>query len=144
MLTKEEKKKRNCERAKEWYRADPRRAKNQHLRKYGITIDQYEYWSQVYGFVCHLCGNKCPSKRSLAVDHSHESGLVRGLLCINCNKGLGNFKDNIDLLKKAIEYLEDAEWVRKQVENALDKKLIKESVSEECGNGNESSSGKRE
>lgn len=45
--------------------------------------------------------------RYLSVDHNHKSNKIRGLLCLNCNAGLGNFRDNITLLKKAISYLEE-------------------------------------
>jgi hypothetical protein len=48
----------------------------------------------------------CESKTSLVVDHDHSTGKVRGLLCSLCNTSLGGFKDNIESLKKAIEYLE--------------------------------------
>lgn len=40
------------------------------------------------------------------MDHNHESNKFRGMLCNHCNRGLGNFKDNIEILKKAILYLE--------------------------------------
>ncbi len=55
---------------------------------------------QDYG--CYVCG-----KHELHIDHCHESGRVRGLLCNSCNLGLGNFKDDIELLLKAVEYLEE-------------------------------------
>ena len=54
--------------------------------------------------VCQICKQKDP-RRSLAIDHCHDSGKVRGMLCDNCNKALGCFKDSIDNLKNAIEYL---------------------------------------
>ena len=44
--------------------------------------------------------------RRLSVDHDHTTGEVRGLLCCHCNLGIGNFKDNIQFLKDAIDYLE--------------------------------------
>lgn len=47
-------------------------------------------------------------KSKLVVDHCHKSGTVRGLLCHNCNRALGLFKDKIDVLKRAIKYLEGA------------------------------------
>lgn len=53
-------------------------------------------------FKCEICHNKLP----LAVDHCHKKGHVRGLLCNNCNNGLGRFQDNKEWLKNAIKYLE--------------------------------------
>ena len=57
--------------------------------------------------VCAICENKCPTGYNLAIDHNHITGEIRGLLCINCNGGLGNFKDSIKLLDKAIIYLKE-------------------------------------
>jgi hypothetical protein len=54
---------------------------------------------------CEICGILAPSHRRHAIDHDHETGEVRGLLCDTCNKGLGLFKDNPTLLSKAQEYL---------------------------------------
>jgi len=56
---------------------------------------------------CAICGIDQPSNgRRLAVDHDHETGKVRALLCGNCNTGMGSFMDNPKLLQKAINYLE--------------------------------------
>lgn len=44
-------------------------------------------------------------KKSLSIDHNHQTGKVRGLLCHHCNVGLGHFKDNIELLNSALDYL---------------------------------------
>ena len=52
---------------------------------------------------CAICINK--DKRKLAVDHCHKTGKIRGLLCSNCNQGLGMFKDNLDFLGRARNYL---------------------------------------
>lgn len=82
---------------------------------YGITLDEYNLILLKQDNKCSIC--KQPETqidkrynriRSLAVDHDHVSGDIRGLLCGNCNKGLGHFKDNIKYLKSAIEYLEKA------------------------------------
>jgi DNA-directed RNA polymerase subunit RPC12/RpoP len=57
-------------------------------------------------YKCAICGidaNELP--RELGVDHSHETHEVRGLLCSHCNIGLGNFRDDVELMRKAIEYL---------------------------------------
>jgi hypothetical protein len=58
-------------------------------------------------FVCKICGKPetAINKKYLCIDHDHGTLKVRGLLCDNCNKGLGCFKDDIEALKKAIEYL---------------------------------------
>lgn len=52
---------------------------------------------------CEICGN---SRARLCVDHDHESGRVRGVLCHSCNSALGLFKDSLSFLKNAIGYLE--------------------------------------
>jgi hypothetical protein len=55
---------------------------------------------------CAICGlPEAASSKALASDHDHENGRDRGFLCMNCNTGLGMFKDNPSLLKKAIGYL---------------------------------------
>lgn len=53
--------------------------------------------------VCPICSKK---KKRLQVDHCHETGKIRGLLCNNCNKGIAYFKDNKTSLKNAIKYLQ--------------------------------------
>lgn len=57
-------------------------------------------------FTCAICGvSELDSGRQLSWDHDHNSGFFRGLLCSNCNTGLGMFKDDVHILLKAIEYL---------------------------------------
>lgn len=86
--------------------------KAQNLRRYGITLEQYEQMLEAQGGVCAICGRPERSKvykhgpRSLAVDHGHETGRIRGLLCFSCNTNLGKFDHDLDLLRSAIEYLE--------------------------------------
>lgn len=81
--------------------------------KYGLSIEQYETLLNEQGGVCAICkrketvvSNKKGGIDSLRVDHCHNSLQVRGLLCQNCNFGLGHFKDNIVFLKSAINYLD--------------------------------------
>jgi len=58
------------------------------------------------GYKCAICGIDARElQRELSVDHSHDTDEVRGLLCGHCNIGLGNFRDDVELLSKAIEYL---------------------------------------
>lgn len=57
------------------------------------------------GGVCPICGTDNPGKNGWHMDHCHVSGKVRGMLCSNCNRGLGHFKDSNDILYRAIKYL---------------------------------------
>lgn len=66
---------------------------------------EYERMFVAQGNVCKICGNACTTNRRLAVDHDHETGKVRGLLCHRCNRGLGFFCDDTGLLLKAFTYL---------------------------------------
>lgn len=81
-------------------------------RNYGIGIEEYERMHKAQSGLCAICGEpeKTTDGRSgrqkwLAVDHHHDSGKVRGLLCGHCNSGIGHFRDRIELLEKAIAYL---------------------------------------
>ena len=86
--------------------------KSRVLKKLGISFDDYLTMLKEQNGVCKIC--KQPETTSnghsgkikdLAVDHCHTSGKVRGLLCSSCNSGLGLFKDDVSVLKSAIEYL---------------------------------------
>ena len=79
------------------------RKKSRILKKYGITIEQYDEWKNKQKEACLICENK----RDLVLDHDHTSGKNRGMLCDTCNRGLGYFKDNPDLLIKAAKYILD-------------------------------------
>ena len=81
--------------------------KNRRLIKdYGITYIDYLAMYEEQEGCCAICKKPSPHKeRDLSVDHCHESGKVRGLLCLHCNTALGHFKDNIDSLGEGIIYL---------------------------------------
>lgn len=74
-----------------------------YLRKYGITIAQYDEMFNSQNGLCAIC--KLDSEKRLCVDHNHTTGEVRELLCDNCNVGIARFHESIDSLKSAIEYL---------------------------------------
>lgn len=74
---------------------------------YKISLDDYLKMYSAQNGKCRICNESRPQKgkNGLVVDHCHAKGHVRGLLCPQCNQGLGKFKDNIDNLLRAIEYL---------------------------------------
>lgn len=75
-------------------------------KSYGITIQQYNQMLEEQNYKCKICGkHQSENKTKLAVDHCHETGMVRGLLCFNCNTGLGKFLDSPTLLENALKYL---------------------------------------
>jgi hypothetical protein len=76
------------------------------LRKsYGLTLEEFQsMWDQQNG-KCAICGKDLVFGKETHVDHDHDSDVVRDLLCNFCNLGLGQFKDNPDILEKAASYL---------------------------------------
>ena len=76
-------------------------------KKFGISEEIYEQLFKIQKGCCAICGkDQILLSRKMAVDHCHITNKVRGLLCSNCNTGIGNLRDDISLLQKAIKYLE--------------------------------------
>lgn len=78
-------------------------------KKLGITIEDYNNMLKKQKNKCGICRAKIHEnsyKKLFDVDHNHNTGKVRGLLCNHCNRGLGYLKDNKSYLKNAIKYLE--------------------------------------
>ena len=83
------------------------------LKKYGITLEDYDRMYESQNGVCAICLKPETTKdrwrrggiKRLAVDHDHETGAVRGLLCDRCNKALGCFRDDPELVRAALDYL---------------------------------------
>lgn len=77
---------------------------------YGITPGQFDAMLLAQGGRCAICGTDAPGGRfdRFHVDHSHETGKVRGLLCQPCNHGIGSLQDSTEVLAKALEYLNKA------------------------------------
>ena len=77
------------------------------VQRYGITIDEYDEMLKLQNGKCAICGtNKLAKGKSrFAIDHCHYTGKVRGLLCTNCNSGIGKLKDDKDLIMNAYIYL---------------------------------------
>jgi hypothetical protein len=98
-------------RNREWQRNNPEKAesvrRNTYLKRtYGITLSDYQALLEAQGSACAICGGQDPHGRSLAVDHCHDTGRVRGLLCDPCNRCVGLLGDRSDVAKAMSRYLE--------------------------------------
>lgn len=78
------------------------------MRAYGMTADDYVTMLSKQSGVCAICHGVNKSGKRLSVDHDHSTGKVRGLLCTNCNNGIGRFKDDPIRLVAAANYLNNA------------------------------------
>ena len=78
-----------------------------YLKKYGITVEQYDEMFAAQEGKCAICEREDEGRgrEFLHIDHCHDTGRVRGLLCFFCNSGLGKFRDDPKLLLRAIDYL---------------------------------------
>ena len=81
--------------------SDDRRMDAYYRRTYGISLEIFNEMSKKQDYRCAICG----AATKLLVDHNHETGKVRGLLCNNCNTGLGVFRDSIGILNSAANYI---------------------------------------
>ena len=104
------KKERKKNRSRLWNRLNKNHRRSQQLtKKYGITLEDYEVMLESQNHTCKICATGEPrGVGTWKVDHCHTTGKVRGLLCNNCNLGLGNFKDNTVVLAAAIKYLNES------------------------------------
>lgn len=110
----------DCENAyrREWRVKNPEKErqyerKHRFRRDFGGAIDPAEYDRRLaqQGGTCAICDRQCPSGYSLAVDHDHQTGEIRGLLCGSCNRALGLLGEDVDRLAAAVEYLRGARVV---------------------------------
>lgn len=87
--------------------AEKRRIRSYGLeRMYGLSENDYNNILALQNNKCAICNiDQSNHKRPFDVDHCHETGSIRGLLCMRCNRAMGLFKDNIDILLKAASYL---------------------------------------
>ena len=99
--------KRSRENSRRYQREHPEKVLEWSLKKYGLSIEEYEKM----GDRCHICGlsqhGMTNGKARLSVDHDKTTGRVRGLLCGNCNVGLGHFNHSEKILQGAIAYLKE-------------------------------------
>ena len=97
----------NLQRMREYRESHLDEEKCRQLRRdFDITLETYDKILEQQNGVCAICGNEEKGKtKKLAVDHCHDTNKVRGLLCQNCNRGIGLLDDNPEVLQKAIDYL---------------------------------------
>lgn len=84
---------------------------SQSFRKYGMTVGEYDTMFAAQAGKCAICrqpetATRLGKVRKLCVDHDHETGRIRGLLCSDCNFGIGMLKENPQILEAAAKYLE--------------------------------------
>jgi len=91
-------------------------------KRFGITLEEYNQMNIKQKGRCAICGRPetysftppdgLKRIRALSIDHNHETNEIRGLLCIKCNAGIGNFDENIEYLANAIAYLQKAKEIK--------------------------------
>jgi hypothetical protein len=92
--------------------SDPDHVRRQRLSRYGVTPEQFDQMLADQGGECAICGTDVPGGRGgFHVDHNHDSGAVRGLLCHACNVGIGHLGDSTTRLEAALAYLRSHEAV---------------------------------
>ena len=92
---------------KSWSKENPDKVKNYVLkRKYNLTVEDYNKMFEEQKGCCYICGrHQSLFNKALHVDHCHDTKIIRKLLCVRCNNGLGFLDDDIDKLSKCIEYI---------------------------------------
>lgn len=92
------------------YRDECQKCRNL-LNVFGINRNDFDLLLKKQKGLCAICGNAETARhqngklRSLAVDHCHSTGVIRGLLCTNCNTSIGGLKDNYTIISNALDYL---------------------------------------
>lgn len=79
-------------------------------KTYGISINEYDRMVELHQGGCAICRQPCSTHKRLSVDHDHNTGAVRGLLCQKCNTGIAMFLEDENLFWNALEYLKKFKW----------------------------------
>ena len=89
-----------------WWAANKSRALRQRqAKRYGLKSEDIDRMLEAQSGLCGICNNPMSSNKTTHVDHNHETGRVRGLLCERCNLGLGMFREDPAILARAITWL---------------------------------------
>lgn len=93
---------------REYVKNNPEKRTETKLKnRYYLSVSGYKDIYDKQNGLCAICGGVNSKGKKLCVDHDHETGTIRGLLCSNCNSGIGMLKDSVSLLEKAIKYLRE-------------------------------------
>jgi hypothetical protein len=97
-----------CKKRRSWRKNNSDKVRNSNYKNaYGINLENYNKMFADQAGCCAICKkHQNEFTKKLSVDHDHQTGNVRALLCNPCNTSLGNMNDDIELLKSAIDYLE--------------------------------------
>ena len=97
-----------------WYKRYEENAEDARMKRlYGISLNQYKLMFEEQNGCCALCHQPETSKAAsgkilrLSVDHNHQTGSIRGLLCFVCNRGIGFIRDDIELAIRVLEYIDE-------------------------------------
>lgn len=113
-IWKEKNKERYVDILAQWHVRNPDSWRRSAMKKYGMTLDEFKEMSAKQKDKCAICGEKeirkrkngIPGTTPLHIDHDHNTGIIRGLICHRCNSALGLMRDDIKILYAAIKYLE--------------------------------------
>jgi len=94
----------------EWRERNPDSSRQAQMRKYDITLEDYDNLLSIQGGVCAICGKPETSTQKgkavcLSVDHDHSTSVVRGLLCYRCNAGIGMLMEDPEIILSAYRYV---------------------------------------
>ena len=87
-------------------RTQPTYWRRANVKRYGITLEQFDALLAAQKYRCACCGTKKPGAKGWHIDHDHDTGQVRGILCGSCNGGLGLFNDSPKRLRAALHYVQ--------------------------------------
>jgi len=91
--------------SRDWKAKNPRRVLAYRIKQYGLTLEQYDAIVATQDGKCPICLEDLMGGRYQTVDHCHETGRVRGVLCSRCNSALGLLRDRADAATRAAAYL---------------------------------------
>jgi hypothetical protein len=98
------------------------------MRKYGLTSEDYDRMLQEQGGTCALCSRGPAQERykRLSIDHCHNTGKVRGLLCTPCNCAIGILGDTVEHVRQAVTYLEKSQHDHNLIYSASNLRIVYE------------------